>query len=125
MSVTTNSSVTGVNLGGVSSAFNALGSQSGAFNIDLSLGPNIAFTAGAAVIPSFTNTPALNTCLVIRVRITNGIAGVTFPAGSVWNGAGINGAQPTLTSGTENLACWIINNNGTLIYSWAYTGKDS
>lgn len=108
---------------GASAGYQALGSKSGAFNIDCSTGSTFTFSCGAAVTPSFTNTPASGNSQTVTLEITAGNAGVTWPAGTRWLGAGVVGSAPTLSSGTDLVAMKISNNAGTLVYTASYLGR--
>ena len=78
----------------------ALGSISGAQNLDLSTANVFTATITGSTTFTLTNVPASGRFVPIVLRLTNGGSNVTWPSGSKWP----NGSAPTLsTSGTDQI----------------------
>jgi hypothetical protein len=109
--------------GGGSSDLQALGTVSGAVPINLANGANIVMLLGAASVLSFTGTPGNNKAQRAVLTISNGAAGITWPAGIRWAGAGIIGSGPVLSSGVDKVVLDFTNNGGTLTIDGSYVGR--
>jgi hypothetical protein len=109
--------------GGSSSSGVQAVAASGATPISLATAPNVLLTLAAAVTLSFTSLPALNNAQRVVLTIVNGAAGITWPTGIRWAGAGVVGSAPTLSTGTDKVVIDITNNGGTITYDGSYVGR--
>jgi hypothetical protein len=87
------------------------GSVSAAVSFDLSVAQVFTLTLSGAAVFAMTNPVAGTLVQAAILKITNGVAGVTWPAGTRWAGA----TPPVLTSG-EDIVVLISFNNGTNWY---------
>ena len=85
----------------------ALGSVSGSTNLDLTLGHFFTLTCSGATSLVLQN-PTAGVGHGVVVYITNGVAGVTHPTGTLWAA----GAAPTLSAGVDVVA-YILKNGAT------------
>lgn len=85
----------------------ALGSVSGSTNLNLTLGHFFTLTCSGAVSLVLQN-PTAGVGAGVIVYITNGVAGVTHPTGTLWAA----GAAPTLSAGTDVIG-YILKNGAT------------
>ena len=74
---------------------NALGSVTGNVTVDMDLGEMVTMTLTGPVSLTITNPPAAGFHGGITVFVTNGVVGVTWPAGTMWDG----GTPPTFSTG--------------------------
>ena len=99
-------------IGRVYETINALGSISGAQNIDFSLGGTMTCTINGATTFSFANAVSgYNNVLILF--ITNGSTNVTWPGGINWGSSG----APTLSASGVDIFMFTTLNGGTTVYA--------
>jgi len=110
-------------VGGGSSSVQSLGNKAGAFNVDITAGTNVLLTCTAAIVLALSGLPADGKNLRLVLTITNGAAGVTWPAGIRWAGAGIVGSAPALSAGTDKVVLDVYTLAGVTTIDGSYVGR--
>lgn len=85
------------------------GSVSGATPLDLSAGNYFTLTPTGPTTLSFTNVPTGAFTTAVILKITNGGANITWPAGTKWPG----GTSPTLTASGIDIVVMMTDDDGT------------
>ncbi|WP_067070399.1 hypothetical protein [Roseateles chitosanitabidus] len=109
--------------GGGAAAVQSLGNKAGAFNVDLTAGANVLLTCTAAIQLGLSGLPTDGKGMRLVLTITNGAAGVTWPAGIRWAGAGIVGSAPALSAGTEKVVLDVYTLSGVTTIDGSYVGR--
>lgn len=108
----------GPNIGPYMEKLTALGSVSGAVNIDLSLGNYFTMALTGATTLAFTNVPAARSgsrIIPVTLRIyMDSVQTVTWPSGTAWGAAG----EPTFVAGNNIFALWLDGTTWFAVTSW-------
>ena len=99
----------------------ALGSISGATDIDLSLSDVFSATIAGATTFSFTNTPSGTWLTGFIVFLTNGGTNVTWPASVDWP----SGAEPSLQASGVDILGFMTIDSGTTWHGVLISGDSS
>lgn len=95
----------------------ALGSVSGAVNIDLSLGSTFTATITGVTNFTFTNAPPAGKDQTVYLKLTNAGTNVSFPAGTQYD---LGAALTLTTTGRDLLSIWRDSEQGVYVVGLSF-----